>query len=207
MTLENIQLYKNDFPKDLIIEGDLAIDTEAMGLNNKRDRLCLIQIADSLRNIYIIQIEKGITSAPNLNKLLSNPETQKIFHFARFDISVIYQYLGISINNIFCTKIASKLVRTYTESHGLKDLCRELLSVQVSKQQQSSDWGSDELTKEQKIYAANDVIHLHAIREKLHNLLVREGRRELAQACFDFLPHRAQLDLAGWNEVDIFAHH
>lgn len=207
MTLENIQLYKNDLPKDLIIEGDLAIDTEAMGLNNKRDRLCLIQIADSLGNIYIIQIEKGITTAPNLNKLLSNAETQKIFHFARFDISVIYQYLGISINNIFCTKIASKLVRTYTDSHGLKDLCRELLSVQVSKQQQSSDWGSDELTKEQKIYAANDVIHLHAIREKLHNLLVREGRRELAQACFDFLPHRAQLDLAGWNEVDIFAHH
>ena len=207
MALDNIQFYKNDLPNDLIIDGDLAIDTEAMGLNNKRDRLCLIQIADKLGNIYLVQIEKGITTAPNLNKLFSNPKTQKIFHFARFDISVIYQYLSISIHNIFCTKIASKLVRTYTDSHGLKDLCRELLSAQVSKQQQSSDWGSDELTKEQKIYAASDVIYLHALREKLHTLLIREGRMELAQACFDFLPHRAKLDLAGWNEVDIFAHH
>ena len=207
MTLDNIQFYKNDLPNDLIIEGDLAIDTETMGLNNKRDRLCLIQIADQLGNIYLVQIEKGITKAPNLNKLFSTPETQKIFHFARFDISVIYQYLGISINNIYCTKIASKLVRTYTDSHGLKDLCRELLSVQVSKQQQSSDWGNNELTKEQKIYAASDVIYLHALRDKLSYLLIREDRMELAQACFDFLPHRAQLDLAGWNEVDIFAHH
>lgn len=207
MVIDRIHLYKNDLPDGLVIKGDLAIDTEAMGLNNKRDRLCLVQIADEMSNIYIVQIDRGVSKAPNLEKLLLNPNTQKIFHFARFDVSVIYQYLGISINNIFCTKIASKLVRTYTDSHGLKDLCRELLSVQVSKQQQSSDWGSEELTKDQKIYAANDVLHLHQLRDKLKILLIREERMELAQACFNFIPSRALLDLAGWSDVDIFAHH
>lgn len=207
MVIEKIQLFKNDLPADLVITGDLAVDTEAMGLNNKRDRLCLVQISDEFGNIYIVQIEKGISEAPNLAKLLSNSSTQKIFHFARFDVSVIYQYLGISINNIFCTKIASKLVRTYTDSHGLKDLCRELLAVQLSKQQQSSDWGSKTLTKDQKIYAATDVLYLHKLRDKLKELLIREERLELAQACFNFIPYRAQLDLAGWSEVDIFAHH
>jgi len=207
MVIDRIQLYKNDLPNDLIINGDLAIDTEAMGLNNKRDRLCLVQISDEIGNIYIIQFDKGVTTAPNLKKLLSTPETQKIFHFARFDVAVIHQYLGITVNNIFCTKIASKLVRTYTDSHGLKDICREFLSIQVSKQQQSSDWGSEILTKEQKIYAANDVLHLHKLRDKLKTLLIREERLDLAQACFDFIPSRALLDLAGWNEIDIFAHH
>ena len=207
MVMDRIQLYKNDLPDGLEIIGDLAIDTEAMGLNNKRDRLCLVQISDEAGNVYIVQIEKGTSSAPNLEKLLSRPDTQKIFHFARFDVAVIYQYLGILVNNIFCTKIASKLVRTYTDSHGLKDICRELLSIQVSKQQQSSDWGAFELSKDQKIYAANDVIHLHKLRDIFNVLLIREGRMELAQSCFDFIPNRAKLDLAGWSEVDIFAHH
>lgn len=206
MTLEKISLYKNDLPDDLNIEGDISIDTEAMGLNNKRDRLCLIQIADEHGKVYIVQFDKGVSKSPNLEKLLSNPNTQKIFHFARFDVSIIYQYLGIRVSNIFCTKIASRLVRTYTDSHGLKDLCRELLSVQLSKQQQSSDWGADSLTKEQQDYAANDVIYLHKLRDKLKILLLREERAHLAQACFDFIPHRALLDLAGWDNVDIFAH-
>jgi ribonuclease D len=207
MLIDKIKLYKNDLPADLVIKGDLAIDTETMGLNNKRDRLCLIQIADEAGNIYIVQMEKNITKAPNLEKLFTDPNTQKIFHFARFDVSVMYQYLGILVNNIFCTKIASKLVRTYTDSHGLKDICREFLSIQVSKQQQSSDWGSEELTKDQTIYAAGDVLYLHKLRDKFKTLLIREERLELAQACFDFIPFRSRLDLAGWSEVDIFAHH
>lgn len=206
MTLNNITLYKNDLPDDIIIKGDLAIDTETMGLNNKRDRLCLVQISDLQGKIYLIQISKGVNKAPNLEKLLSDPSTQKILHFARFDIAVLYQNLGILMNNIFCTKIASKLTRTYTDSHGLKDLSRDLLSVQLSKQQQSSDWGSDALTKEQQIYAASDVLYLHKLRDLLKILLIREGRMELAQSCFDFLPSRALLDLAGWENADIFAH-
>lgn len=206
MSQQKIILYKNDLPDNLIIEGDIAIDTETMGLNNKRDRLCLIQISDQDGKIYIVQIEKGITKAPNLEKLLTNPESQKILHFARFDIAVVYQYLGIMMNNIFCTKIASKLTRTYTDSHGLKDICREFLSVQLSKQQQSSDWGSDTLTKEQQIYAASDVLYLHQLRDRFKILLIREDRMELAQKCFDFLPSRSLLDLAGWESVDIFAH-
>ena len=206
MTNHKITLYKNDLPDNLIIKGDIAIDTETMGLNNKRDRLCLVQISDDKGDVYIIQIDKNISKAPNLEKLLSNPETQKILHFARFDIAVLYQYLGILMTNIFCTKIASKLVRTYTDSHGLKELCREFLSIQLSKQQQSSDWGSDTLTKDQQTYAASDVLYLHQLRDRLKELLIREGRMELAQVCFDFLPSRAMLDLAGWENVDIFAH-
>lgn len=206
MTTQKITLFKNDLPDDLNIEGDISIDTEAMGLNNKRDRLCLIQIADENGKVYIVQFDKGISKAPNLEKLLSNPETQKIFHFARFDVSIIYQYLGIKVANVFCTKIASRLVRTYTDGHGLKDLCKELLSVQLSKQQQSSDWGANTITKEQQDYAANDVIYLHELRDKLKVLLIREDRVHLAQACFDFILHRALLDLAGWDSIDIFAH-
>lgn len=206
MTLQDITLFKNDLPDDLIIEGDLAIDTEAMGLNNKRDRLCLIQISNNQGKIYLVQFEKGVYNAPNLKKLLTNPNTQKILHFARFDMAILYEYLGIMLENVFCTKIASRLVRTYTDSHGLKDLCRELLSVQLSKQQQSSDWGATNLTKEQQLYAASDVIYLHAIRDRLESLLIREERKDLAQECFKFLSNRILLDLSGWNEVDIFAH-
>lgn len=206
MSLQDIILFKNDLPDDLIIDGDLAIDTEAMGLNNKRDRLCLIQISNNQGKIYLVQFEKGAHSAPNLKKLLTNPNTQKILHFARFDMAILYEYLGIMIENVFCTKIASRLVRTYTDSHGLKDLCRELLSVQLSKQQQSSDWGAANLTKEQQLYAASDVIYLHAIRDRLESLLIREERKDLAQECFKFLSNRILLDLSGWNEVDIFAH-
>ncbi len=206
MSTEKIKLYKNDLPDDLIITGDIAVDTEAMGLYHKRDRLCLIQISDEMGNIYIVQFDKSTTTAPNIDKLFSNPNIQKIFHFARFDVAVVLQYLSISVNNIFCTKIASKLTRTYTDSHGLKDLCREFLGVQISKQQQSSDWGSEVLTKEQKIYAASDVLYLHKLRDKLITLLIREERLKLAQACFDFIPSRALLDLAGWENIDIFAH-
>lgn len=201
-----ITLHKNDLPDDLVISGDIAIDTEAMGLVNKRDRLCLIQISDHLHNIHLIKIDKEVKQAPNLSKLLSNTQTQKIFHFARFDVAIIYQYLGIEVHNIFCTKIASKLARTYTDSHGLKDLCREFLSIQLSKQQQTSDWGSEILSNDQQHYAASDVLYLHQIREKLIILLERENRTILAQNCFDFILSRAKLDLAGWENIDIFAH-
>lgn len=203
---QKITLYKNDLPDDLNIMGDIAIDTETMGLNNKRDRLCLIQISDEEGQVYIVQMEKGVNKAPNLERLLTNCNIQKILHFARFDVAVIYQYLGIMMNNVFCTKIASKLTRTYTDSHGLKELCKDLISVQLSKQQQSSDWGSDVLTKEQLAYAASDVLYLHRLRDHLKILLIRESRMELAQECFNFLPNRALLDLAGWENVDIFAH-
>lgn len=206
MSTEKIKLYKNDLPDDLIIVGDIAVDTETMGLRHKRDRLCLIQISDEKGNIYIVQFDKGITKAPNIERLFSDPNIQKIFHFARFDVAVVNQYLGILVNNIFCTKIASKLSRTYTDSHSLKDLCREFLGVQISKQQQSSDWGSEALTKEQKIYAASDVLYLHQLKDKLITLLVREGRLNLAQSCFDFILSRTLLDLAGWEDIDIFAH-
>ncbi len=201
-----INLYKNDLPNDLSIQGDLSIDTEAMGLSYKRDRLCSVQIADAQGNVYLIQIDKGLTKAPNLKKLLEAEATVKILHFARFDVAMLRQYLNINVKNIFCTKIASKLARTYTDSHGLKELCRELLSVQLSKQQQSSDWGAETLTKEQQIYGANDVFYLHKIRDKLLEILIREDRLELAKACFNFIPVRVELDLAGWESVDIFSH-
>jgi ribonuclease D len=206
MTNKTIKLFKNDLPESLIISGDIAIDTETMGLNHNRDRLCLIQIADQNGNIYLIQIEKDIKYAPFLASLLSNKNTQKIFHFARFDVAVIYKYLNIRVENIFCTKIASKLVRTYTDSHSLKELCREFFSINLSKQQQSSDWGLANLSKEQEVYAANDVLYLHKIRDKLMELLVRENRLLLANSCFDFIFSRALLDLHGWNDIDIFAH-
>lgn len=206
MAADKIQFFKDDIPSDLVISGDLAIDTEAMGLNNLRDRLCLVQIGDQLGNIYLIQIDKEIKECPNLRKLLENPQTQKIMHFARFDVAVIMHYLNIEMENIFCTKIASRLVRTYTDMHGLKELCREFLGIQISKQQQSSDWGQEELSKDQKLYAASDVIYLHKLRDLLTDLLIREERIDLAKNCFKFIPTRARLDIAGWPEIDIFSH-
>lgn len=188
------------------LEGDIAIDTEAMGLNFHRDRLCTVQFCDAKQQSYIVQFENGKYNAPNLAKLLTDPNRVKIFHFARFDVAIIKHYLGIDINNIFCTKIASRLIRTYTDSHGLKELCRELLGIQLSKQHQSSDWGTTIFSKEQQEYAISDVIYLHKLRNILTDMLVRENRIDMAKKLFAFLPTRTELDLMGWEEVDIFAH-
>jgi ribonuclease D len=177
-----------------------------MGLNNQRDRLCLIQLSDGRGDVHLVQFFKDQYNAPILTKWLTDPTQVKLFHFARFDLSIIKQYLGITINPVYCTKIASRLARTYTDSHGLKELCRELLGLQISKQQQSSDWGSATLTQEQLDYAASDVLHLHKLRDILNTMLEREGRTYLAEQCFKFLEHRAELDLAGWEALDIFAH-
>ncbi len=188
------------------LSGDLAIDTEAMGLNNKRDRLCLVQLSDGSGDAHLVQFEKDVYKAPNLAKLLTDKNRVKIFHFARFDLAVIREYMGIRMENIYCTRTASRLVRTYTDKHGYKDICRELLGVEVSKQQQSSDWGSSSLSPEQIEYAASDVLHLHKLRNKLDEMLAREGRGELLESCCRFLPYRAELDLAGFENADIFAH-
>lgn len=204
--MKNIKLHKNDIPDDLDIEGDIAIDTEAMGLNFHRDRLCTVQFCGENKQTHIVQFTDSEYNAPNLIKLLSDKSRVKLFHFARFDLAIIEYYLGIRMENIFCTKIASKLVRTYTDSHGLKDLCREMIGVSISKQQQSSNWGAEDLSKDQLEYAAKDVIYLHQIREEITKMLVRENRLELAKEIFDFLPVRAHLDIVGWNEKDIFAH-
>lgn len=200
-----IYFYKNDLPDNFEIEGSLAIDTETMGLNNFRDRLCLLQFSNGNGDAHLVQFLDNDYKAPNLKKLLSDPQREIIFHFARFDVAVIYLYLGILVENIYCTKIASRLSRTYTGDHGLKDLCRELLQVQISKQQQSSDWGRDDLTKDQHEYAASDVLHLHALKEKLDIMLAREKRSDLAMGCFGFLPLRVLLDIEGFSE-DIFAY-
>lgn len=204
--MKNIKLHKNDIPDDLQIEGDIAIDTEAMGLNFHRDRLCTVQFCGSDKATHIVQFTDQEYKSPNLIKLLSDKNRVKLFHFARFDLAIIEKYLGIRMENIFCTKIASKLVRTYTDMHELKELCRELVGASMSKHQQSSNWGAEELTKDQLEYAAKDVIYLHQIREEITKMLVRENRLELAQEIFDFLPVRAHLDIVGWNEKDIFAH-
>jgi ribonuclease D len=177
-----------------------------MGLNNLRDRLCVVQISDGNGDAHLVHFPTSDYSCPNLKKLLQDKNRQKIFHFARFDVSIIEHYLGIQLENIYCTKIVSRLVRTYTDMHGLKDLCSELIDVKLNKQQQTSDWGAKELTKDQISYAAADVLYLHRIREKLNVMLEREGRQQLAQKCFDFLPTRASLDLMGWGETDIFHH-
>lgn len=177
-----------------------------MGLHSHRDRLCVVQLSDGNGDAHLVQLERGQYEAPNLKKLLVDPQRTKIYHFARFDLAALRNYLGILAAPVYCTRTASKLVRTYTDRHGLKELCKELINVDISKQQQSSDWGADELTEEQINYAASDVLYLHQLREKLNIRLEREGRTELAQACFNFLPARAVLDLAGWPEVDIFAH-
>ena len=201
-----VRLHRGDLPDLSRYTGAVAIDTETMGLNPHRDRLCVVQLSPGDGSADVVQIPKGHTDAPNLKALLANPAITKIFHFARFDIAVLYQSFGVMTGPIYCTKIASRLTRTYTDRHGLKDLVREVLNVDLSKQQQSSDWGSDSLTEPQLAYAASDVFHLHALRERLDAMLAREGRTELARACFEFLPTRAKLDLDGWEAEDIFAH-
>lgn len=201
-----ISLHKNDLPDGLHFEGALAIDSETLGLNPLRDRLCVVQLSSGDGTAHLVQFDGTDYSAPNLKALLSDPNLVKIFHFARFDLAAIYHYLGVWATPVFCTKIASKLTRTYTDRHGLKDLTRELISVDLSKQQQSSDWGAETLSEAQMAYAASDVLHLHQLMEILIVRLKREGRFEIAQKTFDYLPTRAELDLAGWAESDIFAH-
>ncbi|MCT4554902.1 MAG: ribonuclease D [Pelagimonas sp.] len=199
-------LYKGDLPDDLDLGPVVAIDCETMGLNPHRDRLCVVQLSGGDGNAHLVQVAKGQSSAPNLERLLTNPDVLKLFHFGRFDIAAMYHAFGALAAPVYCTKIASRMVRTYTDRHGLKTLTQELLGVDISKQQQSSDWGADDLTKAQLDYAASDVLYLHQLREALDRNLAREGRSDLAQACFDFLPTRALLDLEGWPDTDIFAH-
>jgi len=199
-------LHRGDLPEGLDFGACVAIDTETMGLNPGRDRLCLVQLSAGDGNAHLVQLAPGAYAAPRLKRLLADPAIVKLYHFARFDLAVLYRYLGVMAGPAYCTKIASRLVRTFTDKHGLRELCKELLNVDLSKQQQSSDWGAPELTEEQLRYAAADVLHLHALRARLDTMLAREGRAALAQACFDFLPQRVLLDLGGWLEPDIFAH-
>ncbi|MFQ3452509.1 MULTISPECIES: ribonuclease D [Bradyrhizobium] len=201
-----IRLHRGDLPDLSRYTDSVAIDTETMGLHPHRDRLCVVQMSNGDGTADVIQIPKGHTDSPNLKALLANPGITKIFHFARFDVAVLYNTFGVMPTPVYCTKIASRLSRTYTDRHGLKDLVREVLNVELSKQQQSSDWGAQSLSEAQLAYAASDVLHLHALRDKLNVMLAREGRTDLAQACFDFLPARARLDLDGWEAEDIFAH-
>ena len=201
-----IRLHRGDLPDLSRYTDSAAIDTETMGLNPHRDRLCVVQMSNGDGTADVIQIPQGHSDAPNLKALLANPKIIKIFHFARFDLAALYNALGVMPQPVYCTKIASRLTRTYTDRHGLKDLVREVLNIDLSKQQQSSDWGSTSLTEAQLAYAASDVLHLHGLRERLDTMLAREGRTELAQACFDFLPTRVRLDLGGWEAEDIFAH-
>ena len=201
-----IELHHGDLPDNLSFGDSVAIDTETMGLDPHRDRLCVAQLSAGDGNAHLVKFSPGPIEAPNLAALLADPKVLKLFHFGRFDIAVMQQYLGVTASPVYCTKIASKLVRTYTDRHGLKDLCRELLGVEISKEQQSSDWGAEELSDQQMAYAASDVLHLHALKSRLDEMLKREGRSETAQACFNFLPTRASLDLAGWPDTDIFAH-
>ena len=199
-------LYKNDLPDGLDLGPIVAIDCETMGLNPHRDRLCVVQMSGGDGNAHLVQIEIGQNEAPNLCKMLRDPKVLKLFHFGRFDIAALFNAFGALTAPVYCTKIASKLIRTYTDRHGLKNLLDEMLNVDVSKQQQMSNWGAEKLSDAQISYAASDVLYLHALKEKLDARLEREGRSEIAQSCFEFLPHRAQLDLAGWPEIDIFAH-
>ncbi|MES2471802.1 MAG: ribonuclease D [Pseudomonadota bacterium] len=201
-----IKLHQNDLPDGLNLGPVVAIDTETLGLNPFRDRLCLAQLSSGDGVCHAVQFAAGNYAAPNLKKMLADPAVTKLFHFARFDIGMFRRYLNVECKPVYCTKIASKLVRTYTDKHGLKDLVRELLGVELSKEQQSSDWGAKTLTEKQLSYAANDVAHLHQLKSALDAMLEREGRTHLAKACFDFLPSRAELDLAGWEDIDIFAH-
>jgi ribonuclease D len=201
-----IKLHKNDLPDDLNLGSVVAIDSETLGLNPFRDRLCLVQLSAGDGICHAVQFERGAYAAPNLKRLLADPKVLKLFHFARFDVAMFQRYLGVKTKPVYCTKIASKLVRTYTDKHGLKDLVKELLAVDLSKEQQSSDWGAPELSERQLAYAANDVAYLHRLKETLDAMLDREGRTELAKACFDFLPARVALDLGGWAETDIFEH-
>ncbi len=199
-------LYQNDLPDGLDLGPVVAIDCETMGLNPHRDRLCLIQMSGGDGNCHLIQVSKGQTEAPNLCKMLEDPNVLKLFHFGRFDIAALYNTFGALSAPVYCTKIASKLVRTFTDRHGLKYLLQELVGVDISKHQQQSDWGAEKLTDAQLDYAASDVLYLHKLKDALDVMLAREGRTEIAQSCYDFLPTRAKLDLAGWPEIDIFSH-
>lgn len=203
-----IRYHRNDLPDLSNYQGvtAVAVDTETLGLNPHRDRLCVVQLSPGDGSADVVQIDRGQKTAPHLARLFTDPAVTKIFHFARFDVAVLYQYLGIEVAPVFCTKIASKLVRTYTDRHGLKDITRELLGVELSKQQQSSDWAAEKLSDAQLAYAASDVLYLHALQRQLEVMLAREERTGFANACFDFLPTRARLDLIGWDEDDIFAH-
>jgi ribonuclease D len=200
-----IELYKGDLPQGRLTGRVVAIDTETMGLDPHRDRLCLVQLSEGDGSAVLVQLT-GSYDAPELKRLLADESVLKIFHFGRFDMAVLKHYLGVMPRPVYCTKVASRLARTFTDRHSLKDLTKELLGIELSKQQQSSDWGAAELTQEQLNYAASDVLHLHALREKLDAMLRREGREGLAKACFEFLPARAELDLRGWSEMDPFAH-
>ena len=201
-----IHYHFNDLPPGALNGTIVAIDTETMGLNPLRDRLCVVQLSAGDGDAHVVHFPRPVYDAPNLKALLADPNITKLFHYARFDVAAMYHYLGVRCEPIWCTKLASKITRTNTDRHGLKDLCRDLLQVDLSKQQQTSDWGAPELTPDQLAYAASDVLYLHRLKDKLDNLLDREGRRELAEACFHFLPDRAMLDLKGWPDMDIFAH-
>ncbi len=210
MTVEGrniaVHLHRGDLPAEVAFTGAIAVDSEAMGLSLVRDSLTLVQLSDGGPEAHLVQLDRATYEAPNLKAVLTDPARLKLFHFARFDVAMFMRDLGVVTNPIYCTKIASRLARTYTDRHGLKDLVKELLGREVSKEQQSSDWGADALSDAQLVYAAADVVHLHALKDKLDMMLAREGRTELAQQCFDFLPARAALDLAGWDGVDVFAH-
>lgn len=201
-----IKLYKGDLPSGLDFGPSVAVDTETLGLIPRRDKLCLVQLSSGDGNAHLVQLDRSSYDAPNLKALLTNPDVVKIFHFARFDVAVLKHYLGVDVEPLYCTKIASKLTRTYTDRHGLKDLIKELLGIELNKQQQSSDWGAHVLSDAQKQYAAQDVIYLHELKTRLDQMLAREGRIDVARACFAFVPARAALDLAGWTEEDVFAH-
>lgn len=199
-------MHRGDIPSGIDFGDAVAVDTETQGLNLQRDRLCVVQLSAGDGICHLVQLPPDDYAAPNLKTLMTDPGVTKIFHFARFDVAIMKRWLGITIAPVYCTKIASKLVRTYTDRHGLKDVTRELVGIELSKTQQSSDWAAEELSDAQQAYAAADVLNLHAIRDRLQEMLEREGRADLARACFDFLPTRADLDLAGWPETDIFAH-
>jgi len=201
-----VKILKHDLPKNINLGEVVAVDTETMGLDFSRDRLCLVQLSPGDNKVYIIQIDKESYQAENLKKILEDKKIKKIFQYARFDLAVLKKYLNVEVNNVYCTKIASRIGRTYSDKHGLKDLCKELLNIELSKAMQSSDWGAEELTKEQIQYAASDVLYLHKIKNELDKMLKRENRLEIAEQCFNFLKHRVALDLAGWNNQDIFSH-
>jgi ribonuclease D len=203
---QNYRLHRGDLPEGIEFGPAVAIDTEAMGLNPHRDRLCLVQLSAGDGSAHLVQIQAGAYEAPRLKRLLSDPAVLKLFHFGRFDLAVLYRYLGVMAYPVYCTKIASRIARTFTDKHGLRDLCKDVLGIDLKKEQQSSDWGAATLSEEQLRYAASDVLHLHALRERLDSMLMREGRTDLARASFEFLPTRVRLDLAGWAEQDIFAH-
>jgi ribonuclease D len=200
-----ITLHKGDLPDGLGFGDIVAVDSETMGLDPHRDRLCLVQLSSGDGNAHLVHFTNGYRT-PNLTRLLTDPGVTKLFHYGRFDIAMFIKHLGVATAPVYCTKIASKLTRTYTDRHGLRDLCRDLLGIEISKQQQSSDWGAPELTEDQLAYAASDVLHLHRLKEVFDRLLAREGRTDIAEACFRFLPARAQLDLLGWNTEEIFTH-